>query len=83
MEFLTGELGGGDHSEFDVTDQADAGRGFVFDDHPPVTTWTMLRWDTLLAMIVAFHPPNGDPIETARGLAEEVRTNLTSGEEGE
>lgn len=78
MEVLTGELEVSDPSEFDVSDLADAGRGFVFDDHPPSSTWTILRWDRLLAAIVAYHPPGTDAIEAARSLVEEVRANLST-----
>lgn len=59
-------------SEFDVAGLADAGQGFVFSGF----TWTMLRWDTLLVEIVAFHEPDTDLIEEARGLAEEVKSGL-------
>lgn len=83
MEVLTGELEVSDPSQFDVSDLADASRGFIFDDHPPVSTWTLLRWDSLLAMIVTRHPPEDpDPVESARSLVEQLRTNLVTGEQG-
>lgn len=33
--------------------------------------------------MVTHHPPDADPIEAARSLAEQVRTNLVTGEQGE
>lgn len=87
MGIITGELeqsleDESDHyefepTEFDVTGLADAGRGVVF---PP--TMTILRWDTLVVEIVAFHEPSGDLIEEVRGLAEEISTNLPTIENG-
>lgn len=66
-------------SEFDVAGLADAGQGFVFSGF----TWTMLRWDSLLAEVAVAHPPDTDLSEEARSLAEEVKANLsTIGEDG-
>lgn len=64
-------------SEFDVAGLADAGQGFVFSGF----TWTMLRWDSLLAEVAVFHPPDTDLSEEARSLAEEVKANLSTIEE--
>lgn len=80
MEVITGELEldpDSVRSEFDVADLADAGKGVVLDADASFT-WTMLRWDTLLVQIVAFHEPDTDLTEQVRGLAEDVASNLSN-----
>ncbi len=78
MEVLIGELEVSTPLEFDVADLSDAGRGLVFDFHPPSSTWTLLRWDSLLAVMVASHPLGSEPTESARSLAEEIKANLST-----
>lgn len=90
MEVITGEFGGSGvgATEFDVADLADAGQGFVFDQAPeqlPIFdnfTWAILRWDSLLAEIVAFNDPGDDLIEEVRALAESVKSNLSAIQDG-
>lgn len=86
MKVITDEFAGSgvEATEFDVADLADAGQGFVFDQAPeqlPIFdnfTWAILRWDSLLAEIVAFHDPGDDLIEEIRALTESVKSNLST-----
>ncbi len=81
LETITGEGGSSVSSRFDVADLAEAGQGFVFDADASFT-WMILRWDTLVMEMGVFHEPDEDLIEEARGLARQVRTNLSTIAEG-
>ena len=67
MSVILEEDPGDAGSEFDITDLADAARGYVIDDDSSFT-WAMLRYGNLLAEIGAFHEPGDDLVEAVRGL---------------
>ena len=67
MSVILEEDPGDAGSEFDITDLADAARGYVIDDDSSFT-WAMLRYGNLLAEISAFHEPGDDLVEAVRGL---------------